>query len=38
MHQLAMDEVDKYPSATEILKRDFSIDDLMSGNNSEEAT
>ena len=34
LHQLAEDEGDKYPLAANILKRDFYVDDLLTGSNT----
>lgn len=36
LQQLALDERDSFPEATEILKNDFYVDDLLSGANSVE--
>ena len=36
LHQLAKDEYDSYPSASRILKRDFYVDDLLTGAQSLE--
>ncbi|XP_075157831.1 uncharacterized protein LOC142231097 [Haematobia irritans] len=36
MHQLAADEEDSFPVGSKIVKRDFYVDDLISGGNSVE--
>lgn len=36
MQQLALDEAHKYPDAAEVLKKDFYVDDLLSGSYSIE--
>jgi hypothetical protein len=37
MHKLAEDETKNYPSAAALLKKDFYVDDLMSGSDSAES-
>lgn len=34
LHQLALDEESNYPRATQILKHDFYVDDVLSGGNT----
>ncbi|XP_043064790.1 uncharacterized protein LOC122320687, partial [Drosophila ficusphila] len=36
MHQLAIDEENSYPIGSQILKRDFYVDDLITGGNSAQ--
>ncbi|XP_043064322.1 uncharacterized protein LOC122320260 [Drosophila ficusphila] len=36
MHQLAMDEQSKYPVGSQIVRRDFYVDDLITGGSSIE--
>ncbi|XP_036145647.1 uncharacterized protein LOC118646570 [Monomorium pharaonis] len=36
LHQLAMDEEDDFPLASEVLKRDFYVDDLLTGADNYE--